>query len=245
MSYALKVCIGYDPRQSIAFSCLAHSIIRHASVPVAIIPMVIDTLPVPKEMVGLTPFTFTRYLTPHVCGFDGLAIFLDADIVVTGDIAELALCAKDPLKAVYVVKHEAKFEWPSVMVFNCEHEANKLLCPKYIADNYKTLPGFSWLGGRDSDAIGELPHEWNHLVLYDPPNPDAKGIHFTAGVPVWPETQGVEHHEAWAREMQAAVHAESFQSIMGPSRHLPVVKDHLIALGKLQPNERDDGSALP
>jgi hypothetical protein len=37
-----------------------------------------------------------------------------------------------------------------------------------------------WLA---DEFIGELPAEWNHLVGVNEPNPDAKLVHFTLGVP--------------------------------------------------------------
>jgi len=252
----IRAYIGYDPRQSVSFTCLAHSILRHSTLPVSITPLVIDQLPVPRDMVGLTPFTYTRYLTPWLAGFDGLAVFMDADMVMTGNIVELvAHCMEDnetavdfdnTERAVWVVKHKAKFEWPSLMVFNAGHPANKVLTPDHVRANHKTLAGFTWLeGNRDSDLIGELPPEWNHLVLYDEPRPDAKLIHFTAGAPVWEQLAGCEHHETWVKEMQEAVILAPYEQVMGRSVHNDRVKQHMIAMGKLRPEVRDDGSAAP
>lgn len=249
----IRVFIGYDPRQAVSYTCLAHSILRHSTLPVAITPLVIDHLPVPNSMVGLTPFTFTRYLTPWLAGFDGLAIFMDSDMVMRGNIVELVVSCQEDLvessiagPALWVVKHKAKFEWPSLMVFNAGHAANKVLTPAYVAEHHKSLAGFSWLdGGRESALIGSLPPEWNHLVLYDAPRADAKLIHYTAGSPVWPELAGCEHHETWVEEMQQAAWLESYQAIMGPSVHNDKVRQHMIAMGKIKPEVRDDGSTAP
>jgi hypothetical protein len=206
--------------------------------------VVIDYLPLPNEVVGLTPFTYTRYLTPWLMGFKGKAIFMDADIVVRGDIAELMLAAEGD-RALWVVKHKARFERGSVMVFDCGHEKNAQLTPAFVQNNFKTLPKFSWLGGYDSKMIGDLPPEFNHLVMYDEPNPDAKVIHFTAGIPIWPETSGCEHTETWVEEMQFATAAKGWEELMGQSVHVPKVREHLIATGRLKPAERDDGSVAP
>lgn len=241
----LNVCIGYDPRQPASVTCLVSSIVRHAKQPVSITPLVIDFLPVPNTCVGLTPFTFTRYLVPWVMGFEGRAIFMDADVVVQGDVGELMASAKGD-HPVWVVKHKAAFEWPSVMIFDCAHEANQILTPEYVQEHHKQLPTFSWLGGGiGNPAIGDLPKEWNHLVLYDEENPDAKLIHFTAGIPIWPETAGCEHHETWTREMEFACAAIGWNELMGTSVHVPKIKEHLIAMGRLKPEKRDDGSVAP
>ena len=77
----LNVFIGYDPRQPVAYNVLQHSIVRHASEPVAITPLILKQLPIERR--GLTEFTFSRFLVPYLCGFKGMAVFLDADMVVT------------------------------------------------------------------------------------------------------------------------------------------------------------------
>lgn len=250
----IRIFIGYDPRQAISYAVLCNSIIRHASVPVSITPLVIDSLPVPKDMVGLTPFTYTRYLVPWLANYwgndEGLAIFMDADIVVRGDIKELLdsldlnvdpnnpdddTMWHDP--AIWVCKSKPRFEWPSVMVFDCGHEANKILTPEYIAEHYnKGLTKLDWLA---EDQIGDIPDEWNHCVFYDPPNPDAKLIHYTAGVPIFPEVAGCEHEDAWRQEHQWALNVIPWQQLMGTSVHVQKVQEHLLAQGKIHPPRPD------
>ena len=36
-----------------------------------------------------TEFTYTRFLVPYLCGYQGKAIFIDCDMLCLGDIAEL------------------------------------------------------------------------------------------------------------------------------------------------------------
>ena len=109
-----KIFIGYDPRQIISYTVLSASIIRHASEPVSISPLVIDTLPVTRQ--GLTPFTYSRFLVPFLCDYVGEAVFLDADILLRGDICRLFdfLDGND----IAVRQSHLKFEWASVMVFD-------------------------------------------------------------------------------------------------------------------------------
>ena len=122
----LHIFIGYDHRQPISYNVCQYSIIQHASKPVTISPIKIDTLPInPNEgpwLKGLTPFTQTRWLTPWLaqeCGAD-IAVFMDADILVRGDIHELtdgldweADLDSPKAKAIYVHKNKEQFEWPS------------------------------------------------------------------------------------------------------------------------------------
>lgn len=189
----LRVFIGFDPRQVVSYSALAVSIIEHSSKPVAITPLCIQTLPITR--MGLTPFTYTRFLVPWLMGFKGTALFLDSDMLVRADIAELFALA-DSSHALSIVKDEQRFEWASVMLFNCGHPDNAVLTPEYIEDpeQCKAPHIIDW-----TEKIGALPSEWNHLVGYDQPRDDAKLVHYTMGVPAWPETIGCEYAKDWIR----------------------------------------------
>ena len=67
----LNVFIGYDQRQPVAFQVAAHSIWKHASYPVAITRLQLNQLPIKKT--GLTEFTYSRFLVPYLCQFQGTA----------------------------------------------------------------------------------------------------------------------------------------------------------------------------
>ena len=83
----LKVFVGFDERQRVSFTTLATSIFETASRPVSITPLVLHTLPISRR--GLTPFTFSRFLVPWLCNFEGAAVFMDADMLLASDITEL------------------------------------------------------------------------------------------------------------------------------------------------------------
>lgn len=210
MGDSLKVFIGYDPRQPVAAQVLAHSIFTRSSVPVSIQMLRLASLPIERR--GLTEFTFSRYLVPWLCAFRGKGLFLDADMLCLGDIKELFdLTAYD--KPVYVVKNKLRFEWPSLMLFNCNHGDSKNLTPDYIDGKESKPHTLEW-----ASEIGDLPSEWNHLVGYDEPKP-AKLIHFTAGIPCWSETQGCEYSNEWNREAHVSVSSVTWQELMGTSVH--------------------------
>ncbi len=211
----LNVFIGFDPRQPVALQVLAHSIYRRASQPVSITPLVLSSLPIKRR--GLTEFTYTRYLPPWLCGFRGKALFLDADMLALDDISKLfSLDFSDP---VAVVKNRMRFEWPSLILFNCEHDDCKKLTPEYIDDINNKPNTLSW-----ASSVYGLPSEWNHCVGYDDTRPDAKLVHFTAGIPCWPETNGCEYSEAWNKEAWSANSSVSWNELMGHSVHVDRVK---------------------
>ena len=67
----IRVFIGFDPRQPLAFNVCASSIVRAASKPVAITALTLKTLPIKRQ--GLTQFTYSRFLVPHLCNYEGRA----------------------------------------------------------------------------------------------------------------------------------------------------------------------------
>jgi lipopolysaccharide biosynthesis glycosyltransferase len=205
----LNVFIGYDERQPVSYHVLHASIMKHASVPVAITPLILSTLPMKRR--GLTPFTYSRFLCPYLCDFKGTSLFLDADILARADLAGLPNI-EDSFANVAIVKNKLKFEWSSVMLFN--NALCRMLTPANIDDASHNPLGLGW-----AKNIMELRAEWNHLVGYDDPNPNAKLVHFTRGVPAWPETAMSEHTTEWKSTMLDLVRAQSWQEIMGNSVH--------------------------
>ena len=219
----LPIYIGWDHRQPISYNVLQHSILRRSGQPCSICPLVLGTLPL--DRVGLTPFTFSRYLVPWLQGFEGWALFMDADILVLGDISELFDLADDKY-AVMVSKNPRQFEWASVMLFNCGHPENKKLTPEWVADKNSNPFKFGWLGnGLESDLVGDLPREWNHLVGYDEPRNDAKLVHYTMGIPPFPETEMCEYAQAWKEEHQTMNAAVPWVQLMGNSVHATHLPD--------------------
>src|SRR5260221_6587073 len=124
----LKIFIGYDERQPIAYHVLHQSIIAKASEPVSITPLILSTLPLNRPG-GLTPFTWSRFLVPWLCDYQGWALFLDIDMLLKDDIAKL-FAMKDEQYTVMVSKNELKFEWASAILFNCEKCT--MLTPRYV-----------------------------------------------------------------------------------------------------------------
>jgi len=205
----LRIFIGVDPRQPVGFSVLASSLYRHSSLPVAISPLVLRQLPMKRR--GLTEFTYSRFLVPYLCGFEGPALFLDADMVMRGDIAEL-FYHFDPSVAVQVNKEQPAFEWASAMLFNCGK--CQTLTPEYIADASHPMFDFAW-----AESVGSFPKEFNHCVRYAEPNPQAKLFHYTEGLPCWKETSGAEEDVHWEREHKVMNSTVRWQEMMGNSVH--------------------------
>ena len=212
----IPIFIGYDPREAIAFHVCANSIIRNSSVPVSITPLALTNFKDYTETHtdGSNQFIYSRFLVPHLAGFKGHAIFMDGDMIVRGDIAEL-WALRDPYCDVQVVKHDyqtkmtekylgAKNEnyprknWSSVMLFNCDSFYTKKLTPEYVQEATGAhLHRFEWA---DQERIGELPKEWNWLPDEYGSNPDAKLLHYTLGTPCFHDFATSPMADEWHRE---------------------------------------------
>jgi len=219
-SDVFRIFLGFDKRQPVAYQVLAHSIWARASKSVSITPLIINQLPIKR--VGLTGFTYSRFLVPYLSDFKGYSLFLDSDELCVADILDIILYpVAYPGASVYMVNHQfEKYECPSVMLF--DNSKCKNLTPEFI-DNPTNNPfNLKW-----ADKIGVLPKEWNHLVGYDQPNPEAKIIHYTQGVPIWPETKDCELSELWWNEFKLMNSSVSFDELMGKSVHAKHVYERL------------------
>jgi len=181
----IRIFIGFDPREAVAFNVLAHSIQARASQPVAIAPLMLSQLGTlmwrERHNLQSSDFSFSRFLVPHLCDYQGWALFMDCDMLVRDDVAKL-WHLRDEAFAVQCVKHDhvpaeatkflgeaqtryEKKNWSSVMLFN--NAKCRALTPDYVnTASGLDLHRFNWLG--NDELIGEIPRRWNHLVDYDP-----------------------------------------------------------------------------
>lgn len=222
MNEPFRIFIGYDERQAVAFTTLQQSIIESASAPVSITPLVLSTLPISRR--GLTPFTYSRFLVPWLCDYQGHALFLDADMFFVSDVNELRAYF-DENKAISVVRSVAKFEQSSVLLFNNSHPKNRILEPAFVEKTQENLLGLSWV---DESEIGALGPQWNQLVGYQECSSAEGNLHFTMGVPAFPETSTSPFIELWTECAKRAIGVtESWSSIMGSSVHSVKIGSHL------------------
>ena len=228
--------MGFDERQIPASSVLIQSILNTCSKPVAITPLVLSALPIERS--GLTPFTYSRFLTPWLCNYKGWALFMDNDTIVLDDIAKLFDLVDDRY-ALMVNKNVEQFEWASVMLFNCAHSAIKKMTPEFLddADNSGTPHFFDWLGADKDQLIGSFPAEWNHTVGYDSPRKDAKIVHYTMGTPSHPEIGDCEYSEQWRTVFGQTMNQFNWLGMMGTSVHAVKLPDGRI-LPKLHPDAK-------
>lgn len=89
----LRVFIGYDSKEPVAYHVLAHSILRRASAPVSITPVALTQLGSiytrPRGPLESTEFSLSRFLVPYLCNYEGYALFLDCDMLCRTDLWDL------------------------------------------------------------------------------------------------------------------------------------------------------------
>lgn len=219
------VFVGYDSREDIAWQVCRHSLLRHASPEVSVHPLRQESLRElglytrPIDKAASTEFSLTRFLTPFLAQDADWAVFVDCDVLFTGDVAKI-LDGLDPAKALYVVQHDyvpanmikmdgkaqhvyPRKNWSSMMVFNTRHPDVKALTPAVVNS---AAPGhlhrFGWIA-KDSD-IGALDLTWNFLEgEYPVPAQPPMAIHYTNGGPWFEQWQDVAFGDLWRQERAA------------------------------------------
>jgi lipopolysaccharide biosynthesis glycosyltransferase len=181
----VRVYVGADRSQALAVSVLEHSIKRHASLEVELIPMLDVPIRQPKDPKNSsrTGFSFSRFCIPKLAGYKGKAIYLDADMLVFKDIRPLWEIPFDGAKVIIQreVKHEEETvkkegaptrrrKQCSVMLLDCERldwDIDRII--DGLDDgryDYETLL-YDLAILDDREIKWGIPFEWNSLEYYD------------------------------------------------------------------------------
>ena len=218
----MKVFVGYDTREDIAYQVCKHSILKHQP-NAQVAPLIQKELRSagwykrPIDTLASTEFTFTRFLIPELTNFRGWALFMDCDMILTTDIKELFDQADDRY-AVMCVQHDytprqgikmdgqkqtiyPRKNWSSVVLWNCSHPSNRVVTQDFVNDtelNGAYMHRFSWL---KDEEIGELDHTWNYLVGVYNDIETPKLIHYTEGGPWFENYRECEFADLWKKEL--------------------------------------------
>ena len=217
----LRVYVGWDSREDIAYQVCKQSILDHASVPVKVIPLKQDDLRKKGiytrsvDQLASTEFTFTRFLVPYLAGYTGWALFIDCDFVFLDDVKKIFDQADDKYAIMcaqhdYTPKEGTKMDgqvqhvyprknWSSMMLINCGSYTNGVLTKELVNNETKTgayFHRFSWVPDAE---VGELSHEWNWLVGWykEPEDGTPKALHYTEGGPWFKEYENCEYALEW------------------------------------------------
>ena len=209
----INIFIGYDSKEKVAFNTLSYSILKNSTKPVAITPIYLNNIKddFVRERTALssTEFSFSRFIIPHLMNYQGWALFMDCDMLMEADIAELWRL-RDDRYAVQVCKHDytpknkikflnqvqtayPKKNWSSFMLMN--NQRCKMLTKEYVETaSGLELHQFKWT---HEENVGELPLEWNWLVSEYDYNKNAKNVHWTLGGPYFEDYARSDYADEW------------------------------------------------
>jgi len=219
-----KVFVGYDSREDIAWQVCRHSLLRHASPDLTVIPIrqsamrELGLYTRAQDVGASTEFSLTRFLTPYLAAQSGWAVFCDCDFLFTTDIHEV-FEGLDPSKALYCVQHDytphfqvkmdgkkqatyPRKNWSSFMIFNCDHPDVQALTPAVVNSATPAfLHRFEWI--KNESDIGALELDWNFLEgEYPKPDSTPRVIHYTNGGPWFEEWQNCDYADLWTKERE-------------------------------------------
>jgi hypothetical protein len=121
----IRVYVGSQQEQMLSVRVLEHSIRRHASMRVEVVPLHTFDIPfaTPKNPKNhpRTPFSFQRFTIPEIAGHRGRAIYLDSDMQVFRDIRGLWTIPFDGahLLAAQPADNTSRRPQFSVMLLDC------------------------------------------------------------------------------------------------------------------------------
>jgi hypothetical protein len=231
----IPVFIGYDAREVDAYEVCRASLLRYASMPLFIRPLVQG----PLRQMGLyrrgtklgdpwsdyvdgamfsTEFTFTRFLVMALMQWDGWAIFMDCDFMARADITELWALREDRY-ALQCVKHDHNPVSSVKMDGRAQYN--------YSRKNWSSmmLINCSHFGhGRLSvDDVNTKPKRWLHNMRWlqdyeigelpecwnwlsgHSESENPKLVHFTEGIPSMPGYQSFPYADEWRENLRHAV----------------------------------------
>ena len=180
---AYNIFVGMDRSQLFAFQVLEHSIRRYSSVQLNIHPLDNQRagIPAPENLNhgARTGFSFVRFAIPSLMGYQGRALYLDADMLVFRDIQELFHWDMDNHHILIVGDTgNTRFKnfWArkrqrqcSVMLLDCEKcqwDADKIVNGLGKDYSYEELM-YEFCILSDLEIATTLPFRWNSLEHLD------------------------------------------------------------------------------
>ncbi|MDB9716713.1 glycosyltransferase [Methylophilaceae bacterium] len=217
----IRIFIGFERASRIPAYVLADSLIENSSIPVEIVFLHKGTLrnffSRPRGKYDSTEFSISRFLVPYLSDYKGWSLYIDNDMIVEKDVAELSLLMNGDYtikctKHNQIVDIDVKFlgekqtaynmkNWSSVMIFN--NAKCKVLTPEYV----NSAPGldlhqFKWVKDIHKE-IGSIPLEWNYLADVNSVGQELVNkpslIHYTNGGPFYKATSNCEYSKNWLK----------------------------------------------
>lgn len=183
----IRVFVGTSPNgeDAEAAAVLEYTLRRHASEPVDITWMALSRDPASlwggwRTERFSTPFTPFRWTVPEACGFQGRAIYLDVDMFVVADIAELWRQPMPDGAAALINDRSGKLR-TCVTVFDCA-AARRILPGVRELKRQRDPHDYAMAALVRSGAFGAFEGRWNCVDLKGSAldDPDLKLVHMSS-----------------------------------------------------------------
>ncbi len=247
----IRIFTGADDSQMVAAHVLEYSIRKHTQHPVQFFCMRNMPVPLPKDPKNRpgTGFSFNRFLIPKLTGYEGKALYIDADMLVFDDIAKLWNTPLDGKLVLCSTQNEVPHGWEggnnndhgegrywtpgrqmSVMLMDCS-KLNwdiERIVEGLDRDEYSYKQLMAELCILPTDSIADtIPNEWNCLEWYEEGR--SQLVHFTV-VPTQPwKNDKSPIKDLWEDAYREALAAGAVpMSIVEESVQHKLVKDSLL-----------------
>jgi len=211
----LKVFIGWDSREDIAYQVAKYSIQKYDP-DIEVIPLKLYELREQGcywragDKKASTEFTISRFLVPFLSGYQGYSLFMDCDVLAFGDMKHIFKEVKGN-HDVWCVQHDyspkstmkmdgqmqhiyPKKNWSSVMLFN--NAKCITLTPKLVNEETPMyLHRMNW-----AESIGNLHNKWNSLAGYYKEDPML--VHYTDGGPWFKKYRECPYNKEWKQTLK-------------------------------------------
>ncbi len=169
-----RIYIGTDSTQDIGAKILEYTVRKHATLTTEFDSMYSVQAPTPRDPANQprTEFSFNRFAIPKLAGYHGRAMYVDADMMVFGDLRELWEMPFGDATVMFVPpSHPSRSKQTSVMLMDCNRVTWDL--NKIVQDLDDGKYGYGDLmremviepPGSVQDSI---PVDWNMLEEYRP-----------------------------------------------------------------------------
>ena len=176
------IFVGSDRSQLLAVKVLEYSIQRHTDLKIRLRSMHELDLPDPQDprQGKRTGFSFARFAIPGLMGYQGRAVYLDADMLVFRDFRELWELPFDgrkiliqqelPSEAQKRADGSRRHKQCSVMVLDCaalDWDVQRIIAGLDGQYTYEDLLHHMCVLGEEEIGY-TVPFEWNSLETYEP-----------------------------------------------------------------------------
>ena len=171
----IRIFIGTDDTQELGARIFEYSVRRHSDAPVVFDRMEKVTWPYPKDGKNYpgTNFSFHRFAIPKLAGYQGRALYVDADMLVLRDIRELWNTPFDGASVLCAApSDENRRRQLSVMLMDCSQlnwDVEKIITEGLDAGKFNYDELIYGLCIEPEDKVKDtIAPQWNSLEKYEP-----------------------------------------------------------------------------